>query len=135
MKNNIFVLIICFCFLVNIVLAYEENTSGERISLINLIANPEKYHNKLVLVSGHAKIEFENYVLCFSEKPLSSKDCIWINMGEDIFDHGTNDQTMKKLEEIVEYWKGFDKKNITIRGFFDMENDGHLGSSSGGIKK
>ena len=134
MKMYILLLLV-LSFVFEPTLANNDDETGIRVSLINLISTPERYHGKFVFVSGYAEIEYENNVLCFSEKPLSSKDCLWIDIGEDVFDHGSNDESIKKLNDIEDYWGKFNKKKISLRGYFDMENDGHFGSSSGGIKK
>jgi len=101
----------------------EEN----HLSIINLIATPEKYHGKIVSIIGYAEIELENMSLCIMRKTSSSRDCVWI----ELYEPEVNIELFEKREE---QFRKFHKKIISLRGEFDMENTGHLGASSGAIK-
>jgi hypothetical protein len=100
------------------------------VSVINLIASPERYHGKLVHVTGWATISFEDTALCLSEKPASTKECLWLEITEGPFALSEGQTTYPKAEA---EWKKFHNQVITIQGAFDMRNQGHMGAFSGAI--
>ena len=96
-----------------------------RVSLISLIATPEKYHNKKVRVIGAGRLEFEGNAICLSKDDLVygiSRNCLWTNV-----DPESIRSTKEKLEE-------FNDKYVLIEGVFNSENTGHMGMNSGGIE-
>lgn len=99
------------------------------VSLINLIATPERYHQKQVLVSGYVKIEFENQVICLEKKQPSGKECLWLNLPPEVIE--TEEDHKKYLAEAAEWKKRCHGKLVTLRGVFDMNNKGHFDSQSG----
>jgi hypothetical protein len=84
-----------------------KNDSGIRVSIINLIATPDLYHEKLVFVTGFASIEFENNNLCLSKDPASSKDCVWINYDDGPYKTEADFVRFKKKES---EWKKYNGK-------------------------
>lgn len=115
-------------FLVSTCYGYGDAYHGDdlyRISLINLIATPEKFHNKKVRVIGAGRLEFEGNAICLSKDDIAyriSRNCLWINI-----DPETIRATQEKLEE-------FNGKYVLIEGVFNAENTGHMGMNSGGIE-
>ena len=100
-----------------------QNSNDEliNVSIINLIANPEKYHNKDVTVIGVGNLEFEGNKICLSNNDLEYhviNNCLWITLNQEV------------SENEVESLNG---KYIIIEGTFDMEYTGHLGMYSGAI--
>ena len=99
------------------------DTVYERISLINLIATPEKYHNKWVSVHGYLVFEFEGHAIYLSEldyKHGLGKNSIWVNMEDSIIN--------KPFIDAHSY------KYAILRGQFDKDDTGHMGYCSGGLK-
>jgi len=105
---------------------------GEKVSLINLIATPERYHGKVVFVSVYATIGLENMSLCPSNQVLTSKDCLWLDIDSGPFE---TDQDLKRYIEREKLWKQFHRQVVSLRGTFNKENTGHFGGWSGGIEK
>jgi hypothetical protein len=92
----------------------------EGISMIQLIATPEKYNGRKFSVCGFARIEFEATALYHSQgdrKYGLSKNALWLNLGK-----GRED-------------KRLDGKLIRVFGVFDAQQKGHKGSYSGGLRE
>jgi len=102
------------------------------VSLIQLIANPEKFHGKYVFVTGYVRIGLENYSLCLVEQVLSTQECLWIQTD------GTtpaSEQEAKQQAEKAAVWKKYHGHVVAVRGTFDMHDTGHLGGWAGAIGK
>lgn len=104
---------------------------GEYVSIIRLVANPERYHGKVVFLSAYATVKFEGNQLCAVQKPASTKDCLWLQ-----FDDGpyVNDEDLARYKRAKAKWEKFNGKLISLRGTFSMENTGHFGLWSGAIE-
>lgn len=92
------------------------------ISIINLIANPEKYHNKEVIISGYLNLQFEGTAIYIHKEDFDNglrKNGLWVNFFNEI-----------KKEELSNAHGNY----VMIRGLFDMERKGHWGLWSGTIK-
>jgi hypothetical protein len=104
----------------------QKQQESEWISLIGLIATPERYDGKLVHVTGWATIEFENTALCLSDRPVSTKECVWLEIVEGPL-------VTSSYTKAEESWKKFHRRVITLQGRFLMRNNGHMGAYSGSI--
>ncbi len=108
----------------------EEETEEERhtlystfgkVSMVELLATPEKYHGKEVRVIGVGNIEFEGNCIALSEERLKCSDsCIWVDLDDDVIS-----------KEEAAQWNG---KYVEVRGTFDMYDGGHYGMFSGSIQ-
>ncbi len=91
----------------------------EQISIINLIATPEKYEGKLIMIFGYVKLEFEATSVYLTKSDMENYICkngLWLNgIGSD-------------------EWKKYDGQLCLIEGIFDSTMTGHMGACSGGIK-
>jgi len=87
-----------------------------RVSMIQLIANPERYHNKAVRVRGFCHDEEEDSAIY-----LSSEDGDYLN--------GSNALWVDALG-----WTGFNRKFVDIEGIFDKNFHGHMDGYSGAIR-
>lgn len=122
-------MIMISCFLCSNTLA--GNGDYERVSIIRLIATPEKYHNKKVYIIGWAYIGIENLSVCLSKESLTSKNCLWLDIN-----HNVNSKFGKlSYDEKFLLLESFNNKKIVVRGVFDANDTGHLGGWSGGIKE
>jgi len=90
------------------------------VSLINLIATPERYDKKFIDVTGFATIELENMSLCLSKESLSTSECIWIELYEP-------EKDIEISTEREKHFKQFHRKVVNLQGTFDMKNTGHFG--------
>jgi hypothetical protein len=92
------------------------------VSLVQLIANPEDYHGKVIRVIGYVRLEFEGDAIYLHQDDGMLgiyKNGLWIDVTYDI---------RKKEEE-------FDRKYVLVEGTFNSERTGHFGLFSGTIEK
>lgn len=101
------------------------------VSLINLIATPEKYDGKIIFVQAYVKIAQENMSICQTSRMTSSKDCLWLEIDNGPYDSKEDMQRVKSKEML---WKACDGKRVSIHGLFDANNQGNEGLWSGAIK-
>jgi hypothetical protein len=93
------------------------------VSLIQLIANPEKYHGKHVQVVGYLNLEFEGDAIYLHQEDFVNnliKNAFWVDFSERI----------KQEKKLADY----NKKYVIIIGLFDMNLKGHMSLFSGEIK-
>lgn len=111
--------------------AGDSEPDPEWVSLINLIATPERYHNKEVFFRAYVTVEFENMSLCLTEHTLSSKDCLWLDI-EQSPSSGARDPDRYKAIQAA--WRHVNRQPVSVHGTFDKDNTGHLGGWSGAVK-
>jgi hypothetical protein len=90
------------------------------VSLIKLIATPEKYHGKRIQVKGYLKIQFEgNAIYLHKEDRVQgfSKNAFWVEF---------SDKLTKKIKP-----KNYSDQYVIILGTFNMNSLGHMGLFSG----
>jgi len=101
------------------------------VSIINLIATPERYDGKLIQVAGWASIYRESHSLCLAEKVPSTLDCIW--MDYDFLGIPSDPDNAKKARQ--QLMTAIQHKFIVVRGKYDANMRGHLDMWSGSIAK
>ncbi|HPA71606.1 MAG TPA: hypothetical protein PKY31_05015 [Spirochaetota bacterium] len=92
--------------------------ASERVSIIQLIANPALYHGKKVIVSGFLNIEFEGTAIY-----LHRDDCTFSQYSNGLW---------CSINE-TRYGK-YNKRYVVMEGVFNREMKGHLGLWSGSIE-
>ena len=96
----------------------------QHVSLINLIATPEKYHGKWVGVVGIANFEFEGDALYLSQSDYKfvTKNAVWLSPNKAVL----------KVDEstLAEEFNGL---YVLVEGIYDMNDHGHMGLFSGAI--
>jgi hypothetical protein len=95
----------------------------ESVSLISLIANPEKFTGQKVRVIGYLHLEFEGNGLYLNKDDFKngiSKNALWIEIGPK---HPENSPFLKFIDHYV-----------IMEGTFDDKNQGHMGMMSGSLK-
>ncbi len=101
-----------------------ERRSGVAIvSLVQLLANPERYHNKPVCLEGFLRVEFEGCGIYLSRDDanyLINSNSLWVSFGGDWKGQG--------LEP-----KQFNRKFVLIEGIFKQDDHGHMGMWSGSV--
>lgn len=111
--------------------ANESNMEQERsdvvnVSIISLIATPEKYHAKKVQVIGYFQYDEAYLRNIFLHKEDSEKSILknsfWI-----FFPKGISGDS-------VERYKGYNQQYVILEGIFDMNNQGPSNFFSGAIK-
>ena len=97
------------------------NHFAKDVTMIELIANPEKYDGMLVRVHGVGNIGFEgNYIALNKEEYRQYMgNQIWLELGERAI----------SSEEAQAY----NGKYVIVEGIFDKDNSGHLGLFQGAI--
>lgn len=94
-----------------------EFAQSESVSIISLIANPEKYYDKRVRLKGYFINDFEGTA---------------IYLGREDYDNGLYKNAIFLILDNSDY-KYFHKEYITIDGIFIKEN-GHMGLFGGILK-
>ncbi len=99
------------------------------VSLINLIASPEKYNSKIVRVEGYLHIKFEDCALYLSKSDadyLNGNNAIWVSFSEN------KDINIQPLDRNTKLTKGnidyLDSKYVLLEGVFNKNEHGHMGS-------
>jgi hypothetical protein len=96
------------------------------VSMVQLLASPAKFHNKLIQVEGYLHVQFEDERLYLSKEDadfLNGKHSLWISY---------SDQLSKRPNRPLDY---FDCKRVLVIGVFDKNQTGHMGAAAGGIRK
>jgi hypothetical protein len=123
MKKFLVILLLVFGFN-SLAFTQNSNVKEEKmysISLIQLLANPEKYHGKKIHVMGYLNLEFEGNAIYLHKEDYEHslvKNGFWVEI---------SNKTMKNGKEI-------NQKYVLIEGEFDMNSHGHMGLWSGSIK-
>src|SRR5262249_46308494 len=102
----------------------------EDVSLIQLIATPEKYHGKFVRVKGYLHNQFEDSAIYFTKDDadhLIGENALWVSYSEKV-----QKQTLDPKQK-VDNLRYFDSKYVLIEGYFDKDGHGHLGAFAGTI--
>ena len=89
--------------------------------MIALIANPEAWHDKDVMIRGYAHFEFESnciYLHDVDYRMKLTKNALWLTVPDNV---------RSNLSD-------YSDKYIWVRGTFDATLIGHGGLNSGGIK-
>lgn len=98
------------------------NKYAKDVTMIQLIAAPEKYDGKLVRVIGVGNLEFENNCISFSKEDLKYGvgNSIWIELGKKAISY--------------EEAKQHNGEYVVIEGIFDKDDCGHMHMFCGSIK-
>ena len=106
---------------------YQEGTNPANqyaidVTMVQLLATPEKYDGKLVRVIGVGNLEFEGNYLSLNKEDhaYGSGNSIWIELGDRAISY----------EEAKEY----NGKYVIVEGFFDKDDRGHFDMFCGSIK-
>ena len=106
---------------------YQEGTNPANqyaidVSMVQLLATPEKYDGKLVRVIGVGNLEFEGNYLSLSKEDhaYGAGNSIWIELGDRAISY----------EEAKEY----NGKYVIVEGFFNKDDRGHFDMFCGSIK-
>ena len=94
------------------------------VSLVSLIATPEKYHEKKVRIVGYVNIEFEGngiYLHKDDYKHGIYSNGFWISIDKNI---------RQKIAD-----EKMNKSYVLLEGIFNMNQRGHMGLWSGEIEQ
>ena len=96
----------------------------EPVSIVALLSNPDKYHNKSVRVTGAINFGFEASAICLHSEDLTkviSKNCLWIE--PDL-------QALKTDPATLQQYNG---SYVTLECTFDKNQLGHMSAYSGAM--
>ncbi len=99
-----------------------KNNLIEDVTMIQLIATPEKYDGQLVRVIGIGNLEFENNCISLSKEDLKYGvgNSIWIELGEKAIPY--------------EQAQRYNGEYVIIEGVFDKDDCGHMDKFCGSVK-
>ncbi|GAK50705.1 hypothetical protein U14_01938 [Candidatus Moduliflexus flocculans] len=106
----------------------------QHISLIQLIAHPEKYHQKIIRIEGYFHYHFEDVALYLSKIDadyLIGVNAVWLSFAES----ATMEAHQVEFPPGKERLSYFSCKYVLIEGRFNQEVHGHLGAYSGTIEQ
>jgi hypothetical protein len=93
------------------------------VSLISLIANPEKYNGQKIRAIGYLHLEFEGNGLYLHKEDYDhgiGKNAIWVDINTK----------HSKVSDLKKYSNHY----VLIEGMFDSKNNGHEAMNSGSLK-
>ena len=99
---------------------------AQPVSMIQLIAAPQKYHNKLIRVIGVSHIGFESNSIWLNKEHYRNNviyNSLWIKPNYTILK-----TTAKKLQKM-------NGNYVLIEGYFNQNNKGHFGMYIGTIEE
>ena len=94
------------------------------ISMIQLLADPDRYHGKAIQVEGFLRVGFEDNAIYLSRDDASYlivKNGFWVTI-----DHKEWEKLGVKSDEFKNIY-------VSIEGLFDKDELGHVGMFSGGF--
>jgi hypothetical protein len=93
-------------------------------SLVQVLARPEYYHGKEIMVEGYLVVEFEGTAIYLSkdDADFMTRNGFWVSFEKNTLD----------LSD-AEIAKRFNCKYVRLQGTFDAGNSGHLGEWLGAI--
>jgi hypothetical protein len=114
------------CFVIAVIFASRSfaagtpNAEAQSVSIIRLIATPERYDGKLVRVVGYLNMAFEGDSISFHEEDFRRnlvENALWVEPAEGM---------RKELTKLS-------RQYVLIEGVFDASDRGHMGLFSGAI--
>ena len=112
-------IIVLSFFIINVIYKPEP----VHVSMLTLLANPEKYDGKVVRVEGVGRLEFENtnlYVNLESQTEGIFRDTIWLVV----------ELSSEECQDMI----GLNGQYVTVEGIYNMKNKGHFDGSNGAIE-
>lgn len=91
------------------------DTGPVAVGIAELVAEPERYHQRRVRAEGYVVLQFEGNMLCVETERSPTTACLWLD-----------------IEGLRA--PGFRRGRAVVEGTFNGENLGHLGVASGAIE-
>jgi hypothetical protein len=114
----------CNCSVNNKNTSDNKNQKAEKISIISLISNPEKYHKKRIIVDGYFNFQKEGdaiYVNKSDYENLLYKNGIYLSISQEFLER----------QNIQPPYKGY----VSIEGIFNKDKLGSYGFYSGTLEE
>ena len=115
-------LIALACVMTALLVAPIQAQEPTDVTLVRLIANPEKFDGKLIRVIGFLRLEFEGNVLYLHREDYENSilgDGIWVDVTPVV----TKQSTTLNMNYVL------------LEGIFSARERGHMGMWSGSIKQ
>jgi hypothetical protein len=113
-------LAILFCVCLSVLTHSVAASEPQYVSMVQLLATPDRFHGKFIHVEGFLRLEFEGDALYLHKEDYRhqlTKNAIWVdNIG------------IKGAAELNMHY-------VLIEGVFNAKDQGHLGLFSGQIEK
>jgi hypothetical protein len=96
---------------------------------VQLLAHPEDFHGRKVVVKGFLHVQFEDTALYLSNDDAAHgirENGFWVSFDRD---------AKERAKDAPPEPRDFDGKYVCIEGTFDRENCGHLNLWQGSIGK
>ncbi|MGC3989646.1 MAG: hypothetical protein QM796_08220 [Chthoniobacteraceae bacterium] len=129
-RTNLFLFAICFHLVSWLSVGHGQPLA---VSMIQLLADPEKFSGKQVLVSGYLHIKFEDHALYLTKEAadhVNIDQCFWVSFTEH-----PQLQLAKPVKSQQPKLGDLDGCFVFIEGIFDSTQHGHLGSFVGTIRE
>ncbi len=108
-------------------LVHSQNDGNhEMVSMVQLLATPEKYHNKIVTIVGVGWLKFEENQICLTRdhlRAMATKNCFWLGSFEE---EKWDSELLMKIKE-------FNGSYVKVTGRFNGQDMGHLNLFAGSI--
>lgn len=121
---------------------FGQTTNGaEDVSIVNLIATPERYDEKVVRIDGVMILEFEGDAIYMTK--ADAENHVFKNAISLVLDYPkfgipekepSDPEQLKQAISKAKMLKEMSGKYVLIEGIFDKDSRGHLGLFSGSIK-
>jgi hypothetical protein len=108
---------------------------SQLLSIDQLLAHPNKFDGRAVVVIAYANIEFEGDELC-DVPSAGGKSCVWLTWTDGPYE--TEQDLAKDLaryDAAEEKWRAFHGKRVLVRGTFNRGPSGHFGMYLGEINR
>lgn len=109
------------------VMSAPDTVCGERVTLGELIANPDVYHGKALWVIANVTIDFENMTACPSDNKTEMKNCLWLDIVDADLDYA-------RYESKLQIWERFNLQTVALHATFDKGEKGHFSMWPGGLR-
>lgn len=106
---------------VSMPLIAQESASPIFVSMVELLANPDKYHQKLVRIVGYVWIETEGAAL-------------YLHREDKINSLTKNAIQLSVSEKMLVNKKQISGHYVLVEGVFDSSDNGHMGLYSGTLR-
>ena len=112
-----------------------ETLKNNHVSIIQLLSNPNKYHNQKIVVSGFLHYRFEDSALYFSKDHadhIINENAFWIDYSDSLklYYLKNGNSITGSLNEI----SILNSKYVSVKGTFNKNSFGHLGAFPGTIQ-
>jgi hypothetical protein len=110
------------CIITALLVGLTQAQEPTNVTLVQLIANPEKFDGRLIRVIGFLRLEFEGNVLY-----LHREDYDNAILGDGIWVDETSEMNKQRAKLNMSY--------VLLEGIFSSRERGHMGMWSGTIKE